>query len=324
MSSTSVTPKFGLVCITASKQVRYRTVTRKRLLQLSEFEQEEILRNLYCENLQRLNQAIDFCLATEINLYRLTSNLFPFADTDLGKRILNEFNEKLLQTGERAISAGIRLVVHPDQFVVLSSDSPEVVANSIKILQMHAMIMDKLGLPRSPWAMIEIHGGKSDRSERLVEVIRSLPEEIRSRLALENDEYAYSAEEILDVCRQAGVPMVFDAHHHIIHEGLDSYDDPSVAQMQAAASTTWPVREWQLVHISNGSEAFRDRHHSDLITVMPSAYCNAPWIEVEAKLKEEAIAKLREEWLPTLIPPLTSDSMPPFLSKVRSPSPSYK
>lgn len=90
MNSTSVTPKFGLVCITASKQVRYRTVTRKRLLQLSEFEQEEILRNLYGENLQRLNQAIDFCLATEINLYRLTSNLFPFADTELGERIVKD------------------------------------------------------------------------------------------------------------------------------------------------------------------------------------------------------------------------------------------
>lgn len=299
-------PNLGLVCITASKDVRYRTITRKRLLQFSEIEQEEILRNLYKDNLQRLNQAIDFCLANQIKLYRLTSNLFPFADTELGERILNEFNEELLQTGNRAIATGIRLVVHPDQFVVLSSDNPEVIANSIKILTYQAMVMDKLGQPRSPWAMIEIHGGKSDRSERLVEVIHNLPEEIRSRLALENDEYSYSAQEILAVCRQAGVPMVFDAHHHVIHEGLDSYDDPSVAEMQAAAGTTWPVREWQLVHISNGREGFNDRNHSDLITVMPSSYRNAPWIEIEAKFKEEAIAKLREEWLPTLTPTLTS------------------
>jgi UV DNA damage endonuclease len=218
----------------------------------------------------------------------------------LGERILKEFDEELLQIGKRAISAGIRLVVHPDQFVVLSSDKSEVVATSIKILAYQAMILDKLGLPRSPWAMIEIHGGKSDRAERLVEVIGNLPEGIRSRLALENDEYAYSSEEILAVCRETGVPMVFDAHHHVIHEGLDSYDHPSLAQMLAAALTTWPKREWQLVHISNGREAFNDRNHSDLITVMPSSYRNVPWIEVEAKLKEEAIAKLREEWLPTL------------------------
>ena len=40
--------------------------------------------------------------------------------------------------------------MHPDQFVVLSSDSEDVVANSVKILQMHADIMDLLDQPRSP------------------------------------------------------------------------------------------------------------------------------------------------------------------------------
>jgi UV DNA damage endonuclease len=296
----SVIPQLGLVCITASKEVRYRALTRKRLLQFSEPEQAEMLRSLYKDNLQRLNLAIDFCLAHNIKLYRVTSNLFPFADMELGESIVNELDEEILQTGKRAIEAGIRIVVHPDQFVVLSSDSPDVIANSIKILNYHAMVMDKLGQPRSPWAMIEIHGGKSNRSERLLEVIGSLPEAIRSRLALENDEYSYSAEEILAVCRQAGIPMVLDAHHHVIHEKLDSYEHPSVAEMLAAAATTWSPSEWQLVHISNGTTAFNDRHHSDLITVMPSSYRNAPWIEIEAKLKEEAINKLRQEWLPTL------------------------
>lgn len=302
----SLTPTLGLVCITASKKVRYRALTRKRLLQFSEPEQVEMLRSLYKDNLQRFNLAIDFCLANNIKLYRVTSSLFPFADTELGENIVNELDAEILQTGKRAIDFGIRIVVHPDQFVVLSSDSPDVIANSIKILKYQAMVMDKLGQPRSPWAMIEIHGGKSDRSERLIEVIGNLPEAIRTRLALENDEYAYSAQEILAVCQQAKIPMVFDAHHHVIHEKLDSYEHHSVAEMVEAAATTWSPREWQLVHISNGSEAFNDRHHSDLITVMPSSYSHAPWIEIEAKLKEDAINKLRQEWLPTLTPALTS------------------
>jgi UV DNA damage endonuclease len=304
----TLTPQLGLVCITASKEVRYRALTRKRLLQFSEPEQAEMLRSLYKDNLQRLNLAIDFCLANNIKLYRVTSNLFPFADTELGESIVNELDAEMLQTGKRALDFGIRIVVHPDQFVVLSSDSPDVVANSIKILNYHAMVMDKLGLPRSPWAMIEIHGGKSDRSERLLEVIANLPEAIRTRLALENDEYSYSAQEILAVCQQAKIPMVFDAHHHVIHEKLDSYEHPSVAEMVQAAATTWHPPEWQLVHISNGSEAFNDRHHSDLITVMPSSYSNAPWIEIEAKLKEDAINKLRQEWLPNLTSILASVS----------------
>jgi UV DNA damage endonuclease len=178
--------------------------------------------------------------------------------------------------------------------VVLSSDSADVVANSVKILQMHADIMDLLQQPRSPWALLEIHGGKSDRADALVERIAALPDAIRLRIGLENDEYSYSAEEIHDVCIRSGVPMVLDAHHHIVHERLGSYDDPSVAEMLAKARTTWAEPSQQLVHISNGRSGFNDRQHADLIDVMPACYANAPWIEIEAKAKEEAIRKLRD------------------------------
>ncbi len=301
-------PELGLVCITTSDAVRFRTVTRKRLLQLTEIEQEKVLRELYVDNLKRLDKAIDFCYANNIKLYRMTSALFPFADIDLGETVLDSIDEELRRVGDRAIDLNIRLVFHPDQFVVLSSDKPDVVKNSIKILATHALIMDKLGQPRSPWALMNIHGGKGDRTSQLKSVIRDLPESIRSRLTFENDEYAYSSSELLEVCLDTAVAMVFDAHHHVIHEHLESYDDPSVAEMLAAASTTWRVPEWQLVHISNGKEFFADPRHSDLITAMPNCYYDAPWIEVEAKFKELAIDKLRAEWLSANVPEFSSVS----------------
>lgn len=290
-------PELGLVCITASETVRFRALTRKRLLQLNDVEQQEVLRKLYSDNLQRLGIAIEFCLAENIKLYRITSKLFPFADEPLGEAILDEFKETLAQIGDRVNESGIRLVIHPDQFVVLSSEKPEVIENSIKILETHARTLDLLKQSQSAWNPMEIHGGKSNQSERLIKVIEGLPQPIRSRLALENDEYAYSASEILDICKAANVPMVFDAHHHVIHEGLSSYDDPSVGEMLLAARSTWPVPEWQMVHISNGQEFFGDKRHSDLITDMPISYRQAPWIEIEAKQKEIAIAKLKKEWL---------------------------
>jgi UV DNA damage endonuclease len=293
----SLTPQLGLVCITTTDAVRYRALTRKRLLQFDAAEQKRMLRELYADNLVRLNRAIDFCSERGLKLYRLTSGLFPFADDEAGADVLEEFRAEARRTGERAVALGLRLVIHPDQFVVLSSDSPQVVANSIKILETHAHVLDLLAQPRTSWTVIEIHGGKGDRAERLVEVIQTLPDAIRTRLALENDEYAYSAQQILEVCRAARVPMVFDAHHHVCREKLESYEDESVAHFLAAARETWPVPEWQLVHISNGRTAFNDRHHSDFITDMPSAYARAPWIEVEAKHKELAIEKLRVEWL---------------------------
>lgn len=294
--SNLTSPNLGLVCITASDRVRFRTVTRKRLLQLTTIEQETVLENIYAENLRRLNGAIDFCHSEGINLYRLSSGLFPFADDAIGETVLNTFADFMGEIGTRAQELGIRLVLHPDQFVVLNSDRPEVIENSIKVLNTHARIFDLLKLPRSPWALMNIHGGKSDRSQRLIDNIRSLPDPIRLRLTLENDEYTYSASEILEVCRAADIAMVFDAHHHIVHEQLDSYEDPSVAEMLMAARTTWKVPEWQLVHISNGNSKFSDREHSDYITIMPSSYRQVEWIEIEAKQKEKAIALLRQTW----------------------------
>lgn len=300
MSTKPGAPRLGLVCITHTDAVRYKTVTRKRLLQFDAEEQKRMLRALYAANLARLGAALDFCVGRGLSLYRMTSGLFPFADDEAGEGLLEEFREEVAAVGVRATELGIRLVLHPDQFVVLSSDSPQVISNSVKILETHARVMDMLRQPRSAWALIEVHGGKGGRADRLVEQIALLPEAVRARIAFENDEYIYSAREILEVCRRAGVPMVFDAHHHVVHEGLDSYDHPSVAEMVEAARGTWPTPEWQLVHISNGRESFRDRHHSDLVTQMPAAYARVPWVEVEAKHKELAIEHLREvmsdEW----------------------------
>ena len=287
----------GLVCITTSDAVRFRTVTRKRLLSFDETTQREMLRVLYAENIERLRKAIEFCVENDIRLYRMTSGLFPFSDEAFGAEILEEFAVQLAEIGKHALDKNLRLVLHPDQFVVLSSDSEVVIVNSVKILKMHARTMDLLAQPRSEWATMTIHGGKADRADKLVETVGKLPDEIRLRIAFENDEYAYSSSEILDICRRAYVPMVFDAHHHVCREKLDDFNNKSVEEAFWAARETWATPENQLVHISNGREQFQDRSHSDLIFNMPEVFRFAPWIEIEAKHKEIAIEKLKTEWL---------------------------
>ena len=299
MNSQCVKSNLGLVCITHSDEVRYKTVTRKTLLALDAAAQIEKLRGIYTENTARLRKAVEFCRANNIKLYRMTSNLYPFSDDELGAELLNEFAADLSEIGTNAIADNLRLVLHPDQYVVLSSDSDSVIENSVKILKMHAKTMDLLGQPRSEWAVMNVHGGKSDRIDKLVRSISELPDEIRTRLTLENDEYAYPSAKILEVCRRAEIPMVFDAHHHICSEKLDDYNDASVAEMFWAARETWEKPENQLVHISNGRENFQDRAHHDLIFTMPEVFRHAEWIEVEAKHKEIAIAKLQTEWLNT-------------------------
>lgn len=201
-------PHLGLVCITNSKEIRYRMITRKRLLEASPERQRELLDDIFRDNIQTFDAALRYCQREGISLYRIPSSIFPFADEDIGREVLDKFSGTLGRSGARAIERSVRLVMHPDQFVVLSSDSEDVVVNSIKILQMHADIMDLLQQPRSPWALLEVHGGKTDRSDRLVEAIAALPDAIRCRLGLENDEYSYSAEQIWEICKRSGPPLL--------------------------------------------------------------------------------------------------------------------
>lgn len=292
-------PVLGLVCQTESSDVRYRTITRTRLLALDEPARERMLIELFCENLRRAARAAAYCNEHGIGLYRLPTGLLPFSDHDAGRGLLQHPHVlREMRAAKRALrAAGIRVVSHPDQFVVLNSEREDVIRNSIAVLARETELMDGLGLPRTPAAAMILHGGKAERSGALVETIRALPAAIRSRLVLENDERAYGAADILAICRLAGVPMVFDAHHHLVKEQLQSYDDPSIASYTAAAAATWPDPDLQLVHISNGRESLLDRRHSDTIAVMPKAFKRVPYIEVEAKAKERALFALRE-WFP--------------------------
>ena len=290
--------RLGLVCMTAGEEVRFKALTKSRLSKMSEKERDIALHELYEQNLLSLGRAIDYCLENDIHLYRVYSKAFPFFDTTFGARILNLYADSFKELGRRALEHELRLVSHPDQFVVLNSRSAEIVENSIKYLQAHADLFDLLNQPRSSWAACNIHPGRSGGADELLQTISRLPEAVKSRLTLENDEHSYGAEETLSICLKAGIPMVFDAHHHVIKNRCSNYQDPSVTRMTMAARKSWaPNEHWQMVHISNGASSFSDRKHSDFIEEMPEVFRLVDWIEVEAKRKDEAIFHLREIWL---------------------------
>ncbi|HNB21079.1 MAG TPA: UV DNA damage repair endonuclease UvsE [Candidatus Melainabacteria bacterium] len=299
VESRTGSPQLGLVCVSFSEEIRYRTITRTRYLSLSEVERLRNLSSIYADNIETLGRALQFCNDRQIRLYRMPSSIFPFADTAEGLGVLQKFAARLAEHGETAKKLAIRIVAHPDQFVVLSSDSQQIIDNSITVLQMHADIFDMMGLSRSPYNAIIIHGGKRGNDEILKRTIAGLPETIRSRLTLENDEISYSSNTILSICCETGLSMIFDAHHHLIMEKCRDYTDPRIREAMEAARSTWhPNEEWQLVHISNGTTGLHDRRHSDFIDVMPDCFADVGWIEIEARGKEAAIEKIRSFWPP--------------------------
>ncbi|MFC3835419.1 MULTISPECIES: UV DNA damage repair endonuclease UvsE [Deinococcus] len=292
---TAAAPAWGLVCMTVGPELRFRTITRTRYEQLDPSAREAALHSIYAHNIARTGAAAGYCAGRGIGMYRLSSALFPMLDLqgdDTGAAVLDALAPELRAAGQGFLDAGIRVLMHPDQFIVLNSDSPGVRERSVQAMVAHARVMDGLGLERSPWNLLLLHGGKGGRGAELAAVIPDLPDGVRLRLALENDERAYGPADLLPVCEQAGVPLVFDAHHHVVHDALPDQEHPSVRQWVLAARATWTPPEWQVVHLSNGIDGPQDRRHSFLVAAVPSAYADVPWIEVEAKGKEEAIAAL--------------------------------
>ena len=290
------TPNLGLVCITSGPEVRFRTVTLTRYRSFPEAGRAGVLRELYTDNIGRLAAAAAYCAAHGIRLYRMSAALFPMLDLEgdlTGQQVLETLAAELRAAGDAFTAAGIRVLVHPDQFIVLNSETPDVVRRALYALSFHGLVMDLLGFSRTPWNAILLHGGKGGRAAELTATIATLPDAVRLRLCLENDERAYGPAELLPVCEQVGVPLIFDAHHHVVREKLASQNDPSVREWVLAARATWTPPEWQVVHLSNGIDGPQDRRHTDLITHFPDAYRDVPWIEVEAKGKELALAGLK-------------------------------
>jgi len=107
--------------------------------------------------------------------------------------------------------------------------------------------------------------------------IDALPDAVRLRLTLENDDRIYSPRELLPICERTGIPLVYDVHHHrCLADGM------SVEEATSRTLKTW-----------NGEPAFW------------LALRRSFTVEVEAKEKELAVlrlqAALRRQAAPTSI-----------------------
>lgn len=286
--------------------IYHENIIDEKLLQLGaykngKYSRERILKT-YRNNVKEHLRIIPKLVENNIKSFRITSGLFPLYEFcgDIARNDSSILDD-LSKLGQQFKQNGIRVTCHPGQFCVISSDSDKTVENSIKELEYHAWIFDAMGLDRSPYYAINIHGGKKNRSERLIEVYKTLPESVKSRLTLENDEKCYNVKELLKIHAVTGIPIVFDSHH--FHFGLDDY--------QFEASFTRSLGTWgnikPLQHLSNteiGKEdgSFNEkRAHSELIRYIPDLQLkyiieDKIDVDVEAKLKNVALIKMRKDF----------------------------
>jgi len=289
--------RFGLCCIFRKEPIRFRRTTAKylRSFSFSRNQQLKYLDEICQHNAQALHKALRYCRDHDIKDFRINSQILPLkTHPDMGYSMEElPFHDQIIQIfkdcGRFCQKHDIRTTFHPDQFILLSSPSIEVVQRSIADLIYQTEVAQWVNAD-----VINIHGGgaygdKKASLHHLRNCIEQLPETVRSRLTLENDDRVYTPEDLLPVCRDMGIPLVYDVHHHRCLP-----DSSSVEAITELAINTWN-RE-PLFHLSSPKGGWGNHHDFIDVNDFPSCWINLDiTVEVEAKAKELAVIKLKKD-----------------------------
>lgn len=295
--------RLGLCCIFKEQPIKFRQTTAKILRTLSRGDQLVRLSDICLHNLNSLKESIDFVIANNIGAFRILSPLLPrythpevgYSLEDLPER--DEIFALFHEVQQTTASYGIRLSFHPDQFNVLASPKPQVIANTFRELEYHGMLAEMLGVDVVNLHVGGAYGDKSAALSRLKKNVKLLPQTVLKRLTFENDDVSYTPADLLPVCEELGIPMVYDVHHHrCLADGL------SEERVTTRVIELWEKRGLEpYFHISspkNGWQNGSSKPHADYIDPNDFPEC---WkglcatVDVEAKAKELAVLRLQKE-----------------------------
>ena len=250
-------------------------------------------------NFKTTRDIIHHCKKSGIKGYRLSSDLTPVLnhpDVNLSLEELPEYKIIQYQINElkKAIKeTGIKVSAHPSEYITLTSEDPKAIQNSITDLETHADIFDRLDLPQSYEAPLNIHvrkdGDPIDISNRFILNYNKLSSAVRKRLVLENNDNAngvWSVKNLHTYFYQTnGIPVTFDTlHHKILPDNLTEEEAFNLAY------ETWNTTP--IFHYSEGKN--NTRAHEHMAQFLPPTYKEVYW-DVELKNKDYAILEMLEK-----------------------------
>ena len=256
--------------------------------------------SLALANFTDFEKVIDWNIQNNILFFRISSEIIPWMSqyqlTDLPD--YEAIKSILARCGEKATNSGLRLTYHPGPFNVLAAQKENVITKTLHELGQHAELLDLLNLPQTPYAKINIHvggafGDKTAALARFAENYVQLPDNVRNRLTVENDDKAnmFSVQDLLGLHAQTGIPVVFDYFHHQFCTGGLSEQEALLA-----AVSTWSAGITPVVHYSSSKKLHEDSSsvqtaHADYLYEEVNTYNQEIDIMFEAKAKELAVAK---------------------------------
>jgi UV DNA damage endonuclease len=279
-------------------------------------------------SLAYLRDIFEYLHRQQIRFYRLAGQLAPYL-THPGlpafHRQLEECATELASTGDLIRAYGLRVTLHPAHYVQLNAPDSGLVRRAEEELVVATALLDAMGLDRDAVIVVHVggvHGNARAGRERFVTRFLALPENVRRRLALENDDRRYSFEDTLWIHRRTGIPLVLDTLHlRCLNPAGRTLEDAL-----PVALATWPADRRPKLHFSSPRTTLRMVHaatsvrlqpplpnqHSDFLD--PFAFIDLlhlaqrlrlrPFdVMLEAKAKDLALLRLREQlahFAPTL------------------------
>ena len=253
---------------------------------------------LALQNVQGLVEILKWNVAHNIKVFRVTSELFPWA-SEYKLESLPDFNE-IRAVLEEAGKQPVRVSTHPGPFNKLAG-SGATLTNTIKDLEIHAAIFDIMGLPATHWHKINIHvggayGDKSETLKRFAEHFKLLSGSVQKRLSVENDDKPglYTVADLTILHNTIGVPIVFDYFHHKLHPGVQTEEEAFIT-----AYNTWdvkPVFHYSSSRKENEDPTSKKEAHSDWVHERINTYGKKIDIILETKMKELSLVRYREEF----------------------------
>jgi len=297
---------YGYACI--NETLKKGGVTTNRSLKKATLDKKglEYCSELAVQNIRDLEKYLHWNYENDILVFRMSSNMIPWGNKIdwFSFKDFDEIKEILKRCGDFAQANNMRLTMHPGQYCILTSPHQHVIDNSVSDLKMHSDIMDLMNLSLTPYNKINIHmgatyGNKEQAIKTFIKNFNLLPDAIKSRLTIENDDKGamYSTKELFEkVHSNTNIPIVFDYHHHKFCTGGQSEEEA----LRLAISTWGDIKP--VVHYSE-SKALNEglkvkmQAHSDYYVNKVETYGLDLDIMMECKAKELAVIKYKKDFL---------------------------
>lgn len=237
----------------ASRTFRLRSYSDERL-------EQTVSSNLAC-----LEAILSFNAENGIVFFRITSDIVPFASHRVCTFPWQErFRRRLAAIGRTVREGEARVAMHPDQFVLVNAQDKKIFEASERELVYHAELLDLMGMDVDAKIQIHVGGVYDDKAKSMARFVRrfaALPDVVRRRLVIENDDRLYGLADCMRIHAETGIPVLFDAFHHVLRN-----EGEELAVALALAASTWRASDGPpIVDYSSQQKGARVGTHAETI-----------------------------------------------------------